>query len=358
MAPERVLVTGVSGFIALSITKKLLEEGKYQVRGTVRSVSKEAKIKPIKELVKDAKYPIELVEADLDKDEGWDAAVKDCTYVLHLASPFVLVSKSNEDAIVSSAVNGATRVLQACSRSEMVKRVVLTSSMVAVSYGHESSLPKDYLYTEADWSNESTIFGYNKSKTLAEKAAWDFMAKNKEDSSKHQFELATVCPSMVEGAYLGDAPGTSVSFIRDMLNGKFPFLPDIYMGFVDVKTVVDVHLAAMTSPNAAGQRYCTTERTLSMLDVAKLLNQEFGPQGLRISERVAPYFLAKILSYFDSGVAEVIDGWGYPRLMSHEKATKELGVEFLEAPKAIIETAYCLIERGEVPKPPKYSKLS
>lgn len=190
---DLILVTGASGFIATNIIKQLLELG-YRVRGTVRSLKDEKKVAPLRKLAENSRFELELVEADLMKEETWLSAVKECTFVLHTASPLPMKAPKHEDELIKPAVNGTLFVLKACAQEgSVVKRVVVTSSMAAIA---GDSYINDHTYSERDWSKPETLQPYYKSKTLAEKAAWDFV-KDRETKGLSCFELAVINPSMV-----------------------------------------------------------------------------------------------------------------------------------------------------------------
>ena len=221
---EKVLVTGGSGFIALHCIDQLLEKG-YVVRTTIRSESRIDEIKKAMNQYPNLDQNLEFHICDLLEDSGWDEAVNGCEYVLHVASPFILEVPSDEDVLIRPAVDGTLRVLEACSRND-VKKVVLTSSVAAVAYGHE----KSKIYDESDWSNtgeDSGITPYAKSKTLAEKAAWDFLDTL---SSDKRFDFTVINPVGVFGPMLTSDIGTSNSLVSKLINGELPACPATHMG--------------------------------------------------------------------------------------------------------------------------------
>lgn len=190
---DLILVTGASGYIATHIVKKLLEKG-YRVRGTVRSLRDEKKVGPLRQLAQNSRFELELVEADLMNEDSWSNAVKGCTYVLHTASPFPLKQPSNEDELIRPAVNGTLFVFRACvQEGSRVKRVVLTSSIAAIA---GNTYKNGYTYSEKDWPDVQGLEPYLKSKTLAEKAAWDFV-RDREKNGLPCFELSVINPGLV-----------------------------------------------------------------------------------------------------------------------------------------------------------------
>jgi nucleoside-diphosphate-sugar epimerase len=193
MENDLILVTGASGYIACHIVKKLMEKG-YRVRGTVRSLKDEKKVAPLRNLVQNPKHELELVEADLLKEEKWSDAVKGCTFVIHTASPFPNSSPKDENELITPAVNGTLYVLRACvQEGSKVKRVVLTSSVAAIA---GSNFENNRTYTEKDWPNVDILDPYSKSKTLAEKSAWNFLEERKKNKLPC-FELAVINPGYV-----------------------------------------------------------------------------------------------------------------------------------------------------------------
>src|SRR5262249_27176226 len=247
MPDELVLVTGGSGFIGAHCILALLNAG-YRVRTTVRSLKREGDVRAMLKVGGvDAGERLSFVEADLMSDAGWPAGVAGCSYVLHVASPLPPSIPKHEDDLIVPAREGTLRVLRAA-RDAGVKRVVQTSSFAAIGYGHElQSAPFD----ERTWTNErAKLAPYTKSKTLAERAAWDFMARE-----GGALELSVVNPVAVFGPVLGPDLSGSIFLIKRLLEGGVPAVPRLYFGLVDVRDVADLHLRAMTHPNAKGERF-------------------------------------------------------------------------------------------------------
>eukprot|EP01035_Chromulina_nebulosa_P035230 gene35230-47346_t len=242
-----VLVTGVSGYIATWVAHLALKLG-YRVRGTVRSLKKENKIKHLRDLCPGSKHTIELVEADLSSDTGWDEAVAGCDYILHLASPFPFDLPTDRQDVIVPTVEGMLRVLRAASKLEIPpKRIVITSSTAAIAYGREI---KGTIFTDETWTEiddpKYPIAPYIESKTLAEKAAWNFIDNLSEDK---KIEISFINPTLVLGPMLTKSDCTSAETMKNLIMKEVSAVPDIEMDLIHVFDVAKAHLLAMTNPN-------------------------------------------------------------------------------------------------------------
>lgn len=342
-----VLVTGASGFIATHIVHQLLTDGNVRVRGTVRSLGNEAKVEPLRKMVPDAAYPLELVEANLTDEESWKEAVKDCTQVYHVASPLPQAVPTDPDEVLIPAVNGAVNVLKACAQSGTVKRVVLTSSVAAISGGLYGRA--DHVYTEEDWAEENGLPPYELSKLRAERAAWDFHEKI-EDQNK--FELVTVHPGVVIGPPLTEATGeaTSLSVVKKILSNEIPMVINLNLFLVDVRDVAAGHIAAMHKPGISGSRYLLSGENRWMGEIARTISEEFTPQGYKIASWQMPKIGLWVYSFFDSTMRLVYPILGKVITLSNEKMCNELGVVPRDTRTTILESCYGLIELGVVGK--------
>lgn len=345
-----MLVSGASGFIACHAIQQLLQAG-YKVRGTVRSLKNEAKVQPIRDLCPEKSHNLELVEANLLDEECWKNAVKDCDYVLHLASPFPAENPAHEDELVKPAVNGTLNVLKACAMEKSVKRVVLTSSCASIymGYGNEQ---KNKVFTEADWSIVNNKEAYVKSKTLAEKAAWDFQKNLTDDQNK--FELATINPSVVLGPMLHKTESTTVKMIKQLMQKEIPMVAKICLGCCDVRDVAKAHILAMEKPEAAGKRFITNEKCLWLKEIAQVLAKEFGPLGYNVPLKVAPYPILWLGSFFDKTTDMMLPYAGQELKLDNTRIRTVLGLEMIPVEKSIIDMGHSLIEKGIV-NPPKKS---
>jgi dihydroflavonol-4-reductase len=334
---EQVLLTGITGFVAGHIAVQLLRRG-YRVRGTVRSVARATGVADrLREQSGSGEGELSLVEADLMHDAGWDAAAEDCRYVIHTASPFPMRAPKHEDELVRPAREGTLRVLEATRRAG-AERVVLTSSIAAINYGHGAAP-----FTEADWTEVDgpVTTPYYKSKTVAEQAAWHF-------AREHALELAVINPGLVLGPLLDARNGTSVDLVRKLLAGEFPGLPDFGFSLVDVRDVADAHLRAMTVPAAAGERFIAAGRFLSVREIADVLREAFPQYARKLPRRRLPDWLVRLAARFDADLRSVVGDLGYDSRVSHDKATRVLGWQPRDEAASIRDTAASLIAFGLV----------
>jgi nucleoside-diphosphate-sugar epimerase len=332
-----VLVTGGSGFIASHTILQLLLAG-YKVRTTIRSLGREAEVRAM--LKTGGANPgdqLSFVAADLMSDAGWPAAVSGCEYVLHMASPFPSTVPKDENELIIPAREGALRVLHA-SRDAGVKRVVLTSSFAAIGYGHPQ---RQAPFTEKDWTDPTKpdVMPYTKSKTLAERAAWDFT-----QSDGAGLELVAVNPVGVFGPVLGPDYATSVMIIQRMLDGAVPGLPRISFGIVDVRDVADLHLRAMTHPSANGERFlAVTGDFMWLIEIAQILRAHLGEKARRVPTRQLPDWLVRLARFKDSAVKQIIPELGKLKNATSEKAQTMLGWSPRSREESILATAESLI---------------
>ncbi|MBN9150942.1 MAG: aldehyde reductase [Micrococcales bacterium] len=346
MSGELVLVTGGSGFVGVHCILALLKGG-YRVRTTVRSLDRDHEVRAMLERggATMSGKPGEALEfrvADLLSDAGWTDAVAGCDYVLHVASPFPATDPKDEEELIRPAREGALRVLKA-SRDAGVKRVVLTSSFAAVGYGTEVL---DREYTEEDWTDPTAdVSAYVKSKTLAERAAWDFIER--EGGS---LELSVVNPVGILGPALGSDLSTSIQLILRMMNGAVPGLPKVSFGLVDVRDVADLHLLAMTSPKAKGERFlAVSDEVPTVPDVAEILRSRLGNAARKVPKRILPDWTVRVAAVFDPSLREISRRLGNHRHVSNAKAKSLLGWSPRANEVLVVDTAKSLIELGLVP---------
>ena len=261
---EKVLVTGASGFIAIHCINELLNAG-YAVKGSLRNLRREDEVRKSLEKVPE-NHELEFCKLDLLDDEGWDNAAFDCDYVLHIASPFTIEEPKNESLLIKPALEGTLRALNAAKTSSKVKKVILTSSMASIAYGHDKQL-----CTPEDWTDiRKDVGAYVKSKTIAEKAAWDFI-----HSDKPSFSMTTIHPGMVFGPLLSeDIDGASAELLSKMINGKFPALPDAYFTVADVRDVANLHVQSLRNNKSDNKRIITTSpQGINIMEISNILRK-------------------------------------------------------------------------------------
>jgi nucleoside-diphosphate-sugar epimerase len=337
-----VLVTGGSGFIASHTILQLLGAG-YQVRTTVRSLSREGDVRAmLKSGGIEPSERLQFVAADLTSDAGWPAAVSGCEYVLHLASPFPALVPRDENELIVPAREGALRVLRAA-RDAGVKRVVLTSSFAAVGYGHPQ---QEAAFTEKDWTNPdgADVMPYTKSKTLAERAAWGFVARDGAG-----LELSVVNPVAVFGPVLGPDYATSILLVQRMIDGTMPGVPRMCFGVVDVRDVADLHLRAMTNPAAKGERFLAVAGDFMwMVEIAKALKARLGEAAKRVPTRQLPNWLVRLASLREPAVKQIIPELGKWKNATSEKAQRVLGWSPRSREDSVVATAESMVQLGLV----------
>ena len=283
---------------------------------------------------------LSFIAADLENDAGWPEAVAGCDYVLHVASPFPANIPRHEDELIVPARDGALRVLRA-SRDAGVKRVVLTSSFAAIGYGHA---PRTAPFDESSWTdlNSDGVAAYVKSKTLAERAAWEFVA-----GEGGGLELAVVNPVAVFGPVLGPDYSTSILLLRRMLDGSMPACPRLYFGVVDVRDVADLHIRAMTSPAAKGERFLAVAGAcMSMLDMAKVLKAGMGASANRVPTLQLPNWVVRIAAMRNPVVKQILPELGKIKNSSNAKAKRLLGWAPRSNEESILAAAESLARLG------------
>ena len=336
MFMETVLVTGGTGFIGLHCLQQLLDKG-YKVRTIIRSESRKQEVLEAMKKHSSNCENLEFYIADLLKDDGWKEAVEGSKYVLHVASPFFLGEPENEDVFIRPAVEGTLRVLKACADAD-VQKVVLTSSFAAVGYGH----PREKeVYTEEDWSSvDGEISAYAKSKTLAEKAAWEFV-ENLEESKK--FDLTVINPVAVTGPMLTSDIGSSNDFLLKLISGSMPACPKIHMGYIDVRDVAKAHIFSMTEEKTNGERIIVSENEMFFAEVGKTLNEA----GFKKSPtKELPNFLVKIMSFFVGELKTLLSALDRRGDIDKTKAERFFNWEYISTEQSVTETAQQLQEMG------------
>jgi dihydroflavonol-4-reductase len=340
MAGETVLVTGGSGFIAVYCILQLLAEG-YTVRTTVRTDAKEQLTRDmLRAAGVDPGPRLSFVRADLASDTGWREAVAGCRYVIHGASPTPNTMQGPEENWIAPACDGMLRVLRAA-KDAGVSRVVLTSAFGTISYGHK---PQTRPFTEEDWTDTSAdIPPYQKSKTLAERAAWNFVAND-----GNGLELATIHPVAVLGPVLAKDFSHSIAIVTRMMNG-LARVPRVNSGFVDVRDVADLHLRAMTSPAANGQRLLAISgHSLWMIDLARMLRKRLGERARQVPTRELPNWVVRLAAWRDPNMRMMAAQVGRTMDASGAKAEQLLQWHPRPVEESLVDTAESLIRFGLV----------
>ena len=282
---------------------------------------------------------LSFIAADLERDDGWRGAVAGCEYVLHVASPLPSKLPKNENELIAPAREGTLRLLRA-SRDAAVKRVVLTPSFAAIGYGQK---PQQTPFNETNWTDpNSDITVYTKSKTLAERAAWDFMAKE-----GGNLELSVINPVSVFGPVLGPDYSASILVVQRLMGRVIPGCPRIWFGIVDVRDVADLHIRAMTHPAAKSERFLAVAGDfMSMLDIAELLKSRMGEYAKRIPTRELPNWLVRLGAFRDPAVRLILRELGKVKNGTSEKAKRTLGWAPRSREEAIIASAESLVRLG------------
>jgi dihydroflavonol-4-reductase len=334
-----VLVTGGSGFIGGWCVLALLKAG-HDVRTTVRDLARESSLRAqLHAATEFDDARLTVVRADLQSDVGWIEAVAGCDYVLHVASPTLRNAPESEASMIRAARDGVLRVLRAA-RDAGVRRVVLTSAFGAIGYGHPRRTTP---FTEEDWTNvNADIAPYQKSKTLAERAAWEFVRDEGEG-----LELTAVHPVGVMGPVLGPDDPPSLRMIRSMLDGELPVCPPFGSSWVDVRDVADLHLHAMTAPGAAGERWLASAgRSLRAVEVARILHQRLGDRAAKAPTRELPLPVARILSRFVPQLRALRPQLGQDFDATSAKAERLLGWKPRPIEDTVADTAESLLTHG------------
>jgi len=334
--PEKVLLTGISGFIAKHVAAKLLAAG-HEVRGSVRRLDRADEVRAaLAPLVSaEALERLSFVALDLEKDEGWEEAMKGATALVHTASPFPVAQPKDPQVLIRPAVEGTLRALRAAKAAGLT-RVVLTSSTIAVT-----NTAKTGLQDEADWCNPDAADSspYAQSKTLAERAAWDFAQAN-------GMALTTINPGFVMGPPLDRHYGSSIGVIRRILKGKDPMVPLLDFPVVDVRDVAEMHLRALERPEVAGMRLLAVAANMTMPEMAAALKRAYPHR--RIATRVAPMLVLRLLALFDPQIRAILPSVGKAHPISNARAREVLGMRFIPGEEALLASANWLLTKDQI----------
>jgi dihydroflavonol-4-reductase len=333
---DLVLLTGISGFIAKHVALKLLNAG-YNVRGTLRRLDRADEVRSaLAPYLTEHAGTLTFVQADLESDAGWADAMTGVSALVHTASPFPISQPKDPATLIRPAVEGTERVLKAAAAAG-VTRVVLTSSTVAVL----NEAKPDTLQDEADWCDVHlpSTTPYAKSKTLAERAAWEV-------AKARGLRLTTINPGLVFGPPLDEHYGYSLGLVERILKGKDPMMPPVGFPIVDVRDVAEMHLRALQRPETEGRRYLSASGSMAMVDMGRTLKAAYPTR--RIPTREAPKALVRFLALFDSSIKSILPKLGHLERVSNARAVSEMGMEFIAPKAALLASADWLVKHGKI----------
>ncbi|HFB54674.1 MAG TPA: NAD-dependent epimerase/dehydratase family protein [Hellea balneolensis] len=336
-----ILVTGVSGYIAGHVTAGLLQRG-YKVRGTVRSLKKGERVQQDLEEFGVDTAKLSFIEADLDMDDGWEDATKDCQYIQHLASPFPMEQPTDREALVPAARAGAQRVL-AAGFAANVDRIVLTSSLVSMM--GKPGKGAHMMVTEDDWSDPDwrALTAYAVSKTRAELSAWDYAR-----IQGFQDRLTVVNPGFVLGPAIGKTYGTSLALIEQMFKGEFPRTPKACFPIVDVRDLANLHIEAMLVKKAAGRRLIGAGKSLWLREIAAIARAAYPKRGRKLPKGDMPSFIVKIAAIFDNRIKGVLSDLDTCHEVDNAYVTDLTGVSFRDPKQSVLDSCEYLIAQGKI----------
>ena len=336
----KVLVTGATGFIASHTILALINKG-YEVRGTARSAGKSAALNETLSAYSGKPVEIELVSADLTRDDGWAEAMDGITYLQHLASPIPNNLPSDPMELIGPAKEGALRALRAA-KTAGVKRAVMTSSFASIGYGWGAERPAEL--NETHWSNPDNLkdnTAYTRSKVIAEKAAWDYV-----QSEGSGLELTCINPVAVLGPAMSADVSASLELVQQPMQGKLPAYPKLTFGIVDVRDVADAHIAAMETAEAAGERFLLGERILTYTEIGAILREAYPDRKLPKGE--LPSWLVRLLTIVNPTLKQIVPELDQKRAYANEKSKRVLGIDYIPAKDAILASTESLIALGEL----------
>jgi len=341
---DLVLLTGISGFIGGHVALELLRQG-FAVRGSVRNLNKADKVRATLQKAGADVSKLEFVVLDLTSDAGWVEAMAGVRYLQHTASPFVTSMPKDKMELIRPAVDGTRRALSAALRAD-VARIVVTSSMAAVYYGHDSA--RTTPYGPADWTNLNGrhVNAYTESKTLAEREAWTLV-----DAAGRHDDLVVINPNAVMGPLLDEDPGTSAALIGRLMDGSLPATARLYFPVIDVRDVAEAHVRAMTAPEAGGRRFPLGGDTIAFLEFANIIRRAMPEFDKRLPRFDVPDWVVRAFAMFDADMRDNVGELGIVRRTDASEAVELLGHPLIPVEDAVLATARSLVAQGIV-KPP------
>ena len=335
-----VLLTGISGFLGSHVALQLLQAG-YKVRGSLRDLNRAGEVRQTMSAHGADIKNLEFVALDLLSDAGWDEAMKGVKYLQHTASPFVTSMPDDEMELIRPAVDGTTRAINAALAAR-VEHIVLTSSVAAIFYGHPKTRTKPF--TQEDWTDvEIETNAYSRSKTLAERKAWELV-----DNANRHDDLSVINPSFILGPLLNRDPGTSGALVIRFLTGSLPAAPKISLHCIDVRDVAALHVLAMTAPEAKGKRLLTAGNSLSMLQMAQILKARFPAYADKLPKFELPDWALRLYAIFDSDARSSLGELGYSKAVDASRARAILGRDFISSKEALEEIAQTIVDQDLV----------
>lgn len=335
-----VLVTGGTGYIAGELIRQLLARD-WTVHTTVRNKTKsEATLR--KRLGDPGEDRVKVFQAELMSDDGWAEAVAGCSHVAHVASPIAASTPKDENDMIVPAREGTLRALRFAKQAG-VQRFVQTSSMAAVAYGRSE---KEYTVDESDWTDitHPDVYPYVKSKTIAERAARDWMAEHGGD-----MEFVSVNPSMVLGPVDDPDFSPSVEAVRQLLAGEVPMAPDLGFAIVDTRDTAELHVKCLEEPGLGGERFLAAGKFYKFIEVARMLKESLPPEHTKkVPTRMMPNFLVHVLALFNAGIRSIKSELGKSRHCDVSHAKERLGWETRPAEESVVDCARSLIEHSVV----------
>ncbi|CAI2371290.1 unnamed protein product [Moneuplotes crassus] len=331
-----ICITGINGYLGSWVCKYALQDGQYRVRGTVRNVKDTERLQPIKEEFGDLWDQLELVQADLLDTESLRQAIKECSYVIHVACPVPLHQPDDEDEVIKPSVEGTKDIFMAC-QDEGVKRLIITSSI---------SINEDFRYPTCDEEtpyplDQPWINAYRKAKIFADELVWDMV-----NDENNKLEVVSLLPGLIIGPIFIKSNFTSKEVIQMILTGKYPLWPNLHISCVDVRDCAEAHMRALTCKKNI--KICLANGTKSILEMVEIIRGEFSQYGYWISNWGLNYWIAYLASFFSSDMALALQLWGRRTEIDNTRAIKELGLKFTPIDQTIITTAYSLIKQGYV----------
>ena len=340
MEREIVTITGVSGYLGSQVCKQFLEHGQYKVRGTVRSTTNPKKIEPLKKAFGDLFDQLELVEADLSDKESLMKACEGASYIIHTASPVTMEKPKHENDVIKPAVDGTLSVMEAA-KANKAKHVVITSSLASVWATKDK---KRFEFSSEDWSDLTACTTYQKSKTMAEKAAWDFQAQLSEEE---KFNITVILPGFIIGPTLVSSQNLSGEAVKKMMLRSYSATPFVKMPSVDVRDCARAHLQAIVIPEAANKRFILVSECCWFNELGQHLHDKFYPDYNPPCKNMSRW-MGSLASWFSSDLASLLPKWGKPFVLDTAPSKQTLGIEYISVKDSIQEMGTSLIEVGYI----------